>query len=120
MKPAQQGNIRRSSGKSNVPAEKLALVHRGFAKLARANALHTLIRQRHLTLLCRGRVPTAETSLDPARMFMKSLTTGPELENRQGGGQSKLKSGAARFIRLHPQPASMRIYDRPADRQPHS
>ena len=48
------------------------------------NALHTLIRHRHLTPSCGGRVPTAERTLDPARMFMESLTTGPELENSQG------------------------------------
>jgi hypothetical protein len=35
-------------------------------------------------------------------------------------GQSELKYGAARFIRVHPQPASMGIYNGPADRQPHS
>jgi len=29
-------------------------------------------------------VSTAERTLDPARMFMESLTTGPELENSQG------------------------------------
>src|SRR5262245_62336576 len=52
--------------------------------LTRASALHTLIRQRHLTPSCGGRVPTAERTLDPARMFMESLTTGPELENSQG------------------------------------
>ena len=28
-------------------------------------------------------VSTAERTLDPARMFMESLTTGPELENSQ-------------------------------------
>jgi hypothetical protein len=48
------------------------------------NALHTLIRQRHPTPSCGGRVPTAERTLDPARMFMESLTTGPELENSLG------------------------------------
>ncbi len=48
------------------------------------NALHTLIRHRHLTPSCGGHVPTAERTLDPARMFMESLTTGPELKNSQG------------------------------------
>ena len=56
----------------------------GFAMLARANALHTLIRRRHLTPSCGGHVPTAERTLNPARMFLESLTAGPELENSQG------------------------------------
>jgi hypothetical protein len=30
------------------------------------------IRQRHLTPLCGGRVPTAERTLDPARMFWRA------------------------------------------------
>lgn len=39
-----------------------------------------------------------------------------------GGGvrQGELKYGTARFLRLCPQPASMGLYDRPADRQAHS
>ena len=45
------------------------------------NALHTLIHQRHLTPSCGGHAPTAERTLNPARMFLESLTTGPELEN---------------------------------------
>ena len=35
------------------------------------------------------------------------------------GGQGELKYGAARFIRLCPQPAPMGIDDGPANRQPH-
>ena len=56
----------------------------GFAMLKKANALHTLIRQRHLTPSCGGQVPTAERTLDPARMLRESLNPGPELENSQG------------------------------------
>jgi hypothetical protein len=41
----------------------------GFAMLNRASALHTLIRQRHLTPSCGGQVPTAERTLAPARML---------------------------------------------------
>src|SRR5436853_6904480 len=55
----------------------------GFAMLKRASALHTLIRQRHLTPSCGGHVPTAERTLDPARMLRVSLNRGPELENSQ-------------------------------------
>jgi hypothetical protein len=43
-----------------------------------------LIRQRHLTPSCGGQVPTAERTLDPARMLRESLNRGPELENSQG------------------------------------
>ena len=52
--------------------------------LERANALYTLIHQRHLTPSCGGHAPTAERTLNPARMFMESLTSGPELENSLG------------------------------------
>ena len=48
------------------------------------NALHTLIHQRHLTPSCGGHAPTAERTLNPARMFTESLTPGPELENSEG------------------------------------
>src|SRR6516164_8820599 len=56
----------------------------GFAMLKRANALHTLIRRRHLTPLCGGHAPTAERTMNPARMFLESLDRSPELENSQG------------------------------------
>jgi hypothetical protein len=52
--------------------------------LKEQNALHTLIHQRHLTPSCGGYTPTAERTLNPARMFMESLTPGPELENSLG------------------------------------
>src|SRR5205807_8925109 len=55
----------------------------GIAMLKRANALHTLIHQRHLTPLCGGHAPTAERTLHPARMLTESLTQQPELENSQ-------------------------------------
>src|SRR5262245_65934463 len=48
------------------------------------NALHTFIHQRHPTPSCGGHVPTAERTLDPARIFTESLTPGPELENSLG------------------------------------
>jgi hypothetical protein len=65
--------------------------------LKRANALHTLIRQRHPTPSCGGHAPTAERTLDPARMFTESLTPAPELENDQdlnGRPQDSLPWGA--------------------------
>jgi hypothetical protein len=45
------------------------------------NALHTLIHQRRLTQSCGGLAPTAERTMDPARIFTESLTPRPELEN---------------------------------------
>src|SRR5262245_14700863 len=38
------------------------------------NALHTLIHQRRLTPSCGGFAPTAERTMDPARIFTESLT----------------------------------------------
>src|SRR5262245_38256211 len=80
------GQHSREQRENNVPAGTLALVRSPLAlRCSREqNALHTLIRHRHLTPSCGGPVPTAERTLDPARMFMESLTTGPELENSQG------------------------------------
>ena len=66
--------------------------------LEEQNALHTLIHQRHLTPSCGGHAPTAERTLNPARMFMESLTPGPELENRLG---HELSSGVSTRCRLH-------------------
>ena len=68
--------------------------------LEEQNALHTLIHQRHLTPSCGGHAPTAERTLNPARMFMESLTPGPELENSQGHerpGRAGSGSGHVRF-----------------------
>ena len=78
-----QSRLFASSRGNNVPAGTLALVRSPLAlRCSREQTvLHTLIRQRHLTPSCGGRIPTAERTLDPARMFEESLTTGPELEN---------------------------------------
>src|SRR5215813_9187162 len=57
----------------------------GFCDARKAqNALHTLIHQRRLTPSCGGLAPTAERTMDPARIFTESLTPRPELENNQG------------------------------------
>ena len=65
---------------TNVPAGTLALVRSPQALRCskRASALYTLIRHRHPTPSCGGHVPTAERTLDPARMFVESLTLDPE------------------------------------------
>src|SRR6185295_20421270 len=79
---------RRLAGE-NVPAGTLALVRSPLALRCskEQSALHALIRQRHLTPSCGGRAPTAERTMDPARMFEESLTSRPELENSQGQTQ---------------------------------
>src|SRR5262249_11016370 len=46
------------------------------------NALHTLIRQRHLTPLCGGRAPTAERTVSPARIVVESLTPTPGIREQ--------------------------------------
>jgi sulfide:quinone oxidoreductase len=67
-------NSRRPAG-INVPAGTLALVRSPLAlRCSREqNALHTLIRQRHLTPSCGGQVPTAERTPNPARVLRESL-----------------------------------------------
>src|SRR5207244_81976 len=82
---AGQQKSRRSAG-TNVSAGTPALVRSPLAlRCSREqNALHTLIHQRHLTPSCRGQAPTAERTLDPARMFAESLNLDPELENTIG------------------------------------
>jgi hypothetical protein len=61
----------------------------GFAMLIEQNALHTLIHQRHLTPSCGGHAPTAERTLDPARII------GRELDPRPGSReQPRSKAGA--------------------------
>jgi hypothetical protein len=94
---------------TNVPAGTLALVRSPQALRCskEQNALHTLIHQRHLTPSCGGHAPTAERTLNPARMFMESLTPGPELENRIGqkatsdGGSVANPSAMQRLASLH-------------------
>src|SRR5215471_9687 len=55
------------------------------------NALHTLIHHRRLTPSCGGLAPTAERTMDPARIFTESLTPRPELENKPGLGLGALR-----------------------------
>ena len=73
----------RSAG-TNVPAGTLALV-RSLLVLrcsSEQNALHTLIHQRHLTPSCGGHAPTAERTLNPARMFKRELDPGPGIREQ--------------------------------------
>src|SRR5689334_10507421 len=56
----------------------------GFAMLKKASALHTLIHQRHLTPSCGGHAPTAERTLNPARMFVESLDRRPGIREQSG------------------------------------
>ncbi len=91
LAPERHVNLRSRATFPRVAGEQRPCRDAGVGAIALAlrcsreqNALHTLIRQRRLTPSCGGRVPTAERTLDPARMFMESLTTGPELENSLG------------------------------------
>ena len=83
---ARTSRIPADQREPNVPAGTLALVRSPLALRCskEQNALHTLIHQRHLTPSCGGHAPTAERTMDPARMFTESLTPGPELENSLG------------------------------------
>src|SRR3954466_9008429 len=76
----------RRPAEANVPAGTLALVRSPLALRCskEQSALHTLIRRRHLTPSCGGQAPTAERTMDPARMLAESLTSRPELENSLG------------------------------------
>ena len=91
---------RRLAGE-NVPAGTLALVRSPLALRCskEQSALHTLIRQRHLTPSCGGHAPTAERTMDPARMFKESLTSRPELENSQGQTQTSIRPCAWSALR---------------------
>ena len=84
--PASQDNrVPADQQETNVPAGTLALV-RSLLVLRcsrQQNAIYTLIHQRHLTRSCGGYIPTAERTLNPARMFTESLSPRPELENSQ-------------------------------------
>src|SRR5262249_45545123 len=78
---AEPPNSRSPTG-TNVPP---GCDRPGFCDARKAqNALHTLIHQRRLTPSCGGLAPTAERTMDPARIFTESLTPRPELENSQG------------------------------------
>ena len=77
--PVQRRTSSRRPAGANVPAGTLALVRSPLAlRWKEQSALHTLIRQRHLTPSCGGHAPTAERTMDPARMFKESLTSRPE------------------------------------------
>jgi hypothetical protein len=54
----------------------------GFAMLIEQNALHTLIHQRHLTPSCGGHAPTAERTLDPARIIGRELDPRPGIREQ--------------------------------------
>src|ERR1700741_3398259 len=58
----------------------------------KASALHTLIRQRHPTPLCGGHVPTAERTMNPARMCLESLDRRPGIREQPGSQAENLTS----------------------------
>src|SRR5216683_8448127 len=63
---------------------------RFFARLDLGTAFATLIRQRHPMPSCGGLAPTAERTVDPARMIEESLTSDPGIreQNRANTGLS--------------------------------
>src|ERR1700737_4295647 len=82
----RQSNSRRTTAGTNVPAGTLALVRSPLALRCskKASALHTLIRQRHLTPSCGGHAPTAERTLNSARTFLESLDHRPGIREQPG------------------------------------
>jgi len=52
--------------------------------LKRASALYTLIHQRHPTPSCGGHAPTAERTMNPARMCLESLDRRPGIREQPG------------------------------------
>src|SRR5438034_7588553 len=70
----------------DVPAGTLAVVRSPLALRCSTeqNALHTLIHQRHLTPSCGGHAPTAERTLDPARMITRELDPKPGIREQPG------------------------------------
>ena len=69
----------RSPAGEDVPAGTVAVVRSPEALRwsTEQNALHTLIHQRQLTPSCGGPAPTAERTLDPARMISRELEPRP-------------------------------------------
>src|SRR5262249_11875399 len=69
---------------SNVPAGTLAMVRSSDALRTPmgGNALSTLIRQRHPNPSCGGSHPTAERTMDPARIVAESLTPRPGIREQ--------------------------------------
>src|SRR6476646_7621701 len=55
---------------------------RFFARLDLGTAFATLIRQRHPMPSCGGLAPTAERTMDPARMIAESLTSDPGIREQ--------------------------------------
>jgi hypothetical protein len=62
----------------------------------KASALHTLIRQRHPTPSCGGHAPTAERTMNPARMCLESLDRRPGIRE-QPGSRATVWSVASHF-----------------------
>jgi len=75
-----------------VPAGTLAVVRSSLALRCSTprSALHTLIHQRHLTPLCGGDAPTADRTLDPARMIKRELDPTPGIREQAREGRVML------------------------------
>jgi hypothetical protein len=97
------GNIPASSGKTTSLPGRLALVRPapGFAMLARAkHALHTLIRRRHLTPSCGGRVPTAENP-GPGKDVRGELDHRPGIRGTSGKSAGISRESLVDFRKWH-------------------
>lgn len=95
--PLNLHNRRTTSSSSRVPAGDdvragtVAVVRSPLALRCSTeqNALHTLIHQRHLTPSCGGHAPTAERTLDPARIIGRELDPRPGIREQPGSGSDK-------------------------------
>ncbi len=97
MKPTSSGLARRPPLRRNnapefresgrdVPVGTVASARSSQAlrRFIKANAIHTLIRQRPPTPSCRGLSPYCGENSEPGRHITESLTPTPELENSLG------------------------------------
>ena len=86
----------------DVPAGTLAVVRSSQALRCSTeqNALHTLIHQRHLTPSCGGPAPTAERTLDPARMIGRELDPRPGIREQPGSDSAIAHPAEARQVEL--------------------
>src|SRR5262245_50690530 len=70
-------------------------------------ALHTLIHHRHPTPLCGGHVPTAERTLDPARMLDGELDRRPGIREQATGTAEREEAKA--MIHCHAPGSTRRL-----------
>jgi hypothetical protein len=86
LNPHNPSSSSRLPAGDDVPAGTVAVVKSPVALRCskEQSALHTLIHQRHPTPSCGGHVPTAERTLDPARMLQRELDRRPGIREQPG------------------------------------